>query len=191
MLSEVWEAIKRLEARLDALEKRFLAEPKTEGAAAQPAELPEVGSVWGVPGKPETWRKVLEADTNSVRYGCFGHGTYKHRLEDWSHFIKSSGAVRIDGEVERVAALEAENARLRVSLDEIGGDYNEAKEEAVKLRGERDDARAAISRLLEALRGIDGEAGDRGFTHAGDMYASLSRISGIARKAIKREKGVN
>lgn len=181
--------------------------------SASSAELPKPGDVWGVPGKPETWRKVIEADTNSVRYGCFSHGTYKHRMEDWSHFVTSSGAVRIDGGGQvvhwslrdraetaerRVKELEAEVAELLHQVGFKAERLAEARaandklweEETCRAQTERDELRAAKERerLLEALRGIEGHN-----PCTCDHYnyePCMDWMRTTACDAIKREEGV-
>lgn len=150
--------------------------------AAAPVELPEVGSVWGVPGKPETRRMFggMDHDGEFVKwYGPHNRGV--ESVEQWQSWVRESGAVRIDGEGERVKELEAEVARLHnlnTQMAAIGlGD----------MPRELDDARAAVGRLLEALRGIEGHDSDA-CDHE-DYGGCWKWVRRLAREAIAKEEG--
>jgi hypothetical protein len=55
---------------------------------------PLVGSVWGVPDRPETWRRVKALTNKSVHYSDFYDRDFD-TLESWSAWLASSGAVEI------------------------------------------------------------------------------------------------
>lgn len=119
--------------------------------AAAPAELPKPGDVWGVPGKRGTRRFVVMADLHHVR-AHDTQGTYLMPLPAWDAWLTSTGAVRIDGDAARVAALEAEAARLRAN--QCPHDYGMLKLQIAVLEGvndlfeqERDDARTRVAAL--------------------------------------------
>jgi hypothetical protein len=101
-------------------------------------------------------------------------------LPEWYSWLQSSGAVRIDGDAER--AIIAEEVGVRIATDLAA---NVCK--VTKLTNHVAALEAEVSRLLEAMRGIEGEAMSANCEPL-DMYAALSRVGGMAREAIKREE---
>lgn len=57
---------------------------------------PIVGSVWGDPERPETWRRVWSASTRGPSYATFHSGSrVLTRWDIWSAWLAASGAVDI------------------------------------------------------------------------------------------------
>lgn len=179
-----------------------------EREAAPPVELPEAGDVYEVPGRKETRRMFGGLDHDGYFVKWYGpHSRGVDSVEGWQSWLQSSGAVRIDGSQAslplaqrseeitkqdaallgeaarrikaeaRVLELEGENVRLRERV-------TETEQECLVLLGQRNGARAAVGRLLEALRRIE------------DRYMGECPITGYwsirkaAREAIQREEGV-
>jgi hypothetical protein len=70
------------------------------------APLPKPGEVWGVPGEPGTWRKILDAAGGKcVWFERWNDRTFVHHPA-WQSWLASSGAVRIDTMPGRLAEAE-------------------------------------------------------------------------------------
>jgi len=109
-----------------------------EDAAAPVAQLPPVGSVWGVPGKSETQRRVDLVDDNValVDFSTF-HPDKSIGSAEWHAWIRESGAVLIDGNQT------AENWR------KIAGDLKDVLDAERKQVGE---LRERLAAELEATK---------------------------------------
>lgn len=73
--------------------------------AAAPVELPTPGDVWEVPGRKSMRRLVHWADGKQICFAWVGNGAVIHEQDQWQSWVRDSGAVRIDGEGERVKEL--------------------------------------------------------------------------------------
>lgn len=164
--------------------------------AASHAELPKVGDVWGVPGKPET-RRYVDGITGLIHSrGWKGNGSAQD-LSIWQSWVRDTGAVRIDG--ERDAQWQKELAKfvdlLKYAQEELDAERARVRELEAKLAALEKQYQACedkvateferCGRLLEALRGIE-----KRVATAPASWAALDAVEQMAREAIQREEGV-
>lgn len=66
--------------------------------------LPKVGEVWGVPGKPESWKIVYSVRDNFIHWReLAANGVGGEPWRGWQSWLALSGAVRLDTMAARLA----------------------------------------------------------------------------------------
>lgn len=89
------------------------------------------GEVWGVPGDSRMWRRVDSSSVEWVEYSTF----YPDRdvsPAEWGAWVRESGAVRLDGPREDVAALRKELESVKEGYHALDKNWETVHESAMR-----------------------------------------------------------